>query len=73
LSELFMVFITKHTERFTGFMQKYLALQAAILTHRAQACNFDPQRLSRLEIQFMMGPERVVAEVENKQDDGMTS
>jgi hypothetical protein len=73
LSELFMVFITKHTERFTGFMQKYLALQAAVLTYRAQACNFDPQRLSRLEIQFMMGPERVVAEVENKQDDGMTT
>lgn len=69
LSELFVVFFTKHTERFTGFMQKHLAIQAGVMAQRAQACNFDAERLTRLEIEFMMGSQRVVEEVEAMQDE----
>ncbi|CRG92561.1 hypothetical protein PISL3812_09623 [Talaromyces islandicus] len=70
LSDLFMVFVTKYTERFTGFMQKYLEIQAAVLAQRAHNCSSDALRLLHLEILFMMGPERVV-ENGDKQDEAM--
>lgn len=70
LSELLFIFVAKHTERFTWFMYKHLAIQAGVTAQRAQACSFDPEGLRRLEIESMKGSsQRVVEEVEAKQDD----